>query len=111
MQKYKLTQGYTTLFYDEATDMISLHCVETEYKYTFAISFTKQQMLDFMIKHRICEVHEDFVLYDVYAEDEEGITQMDTHSILLKDYLYNYISVYELEYIIKYAVEEFTNQF
>ena len=111
MQKYKLTQGTCNVSWSEETDHIVLTCNDTEYKYFFHIVFTKQQMLDFMTKHHICEVHEEYVLYDVYAEDEDGITQMDTHSILLKDYLYNYISVYELEYIIKYAVEEFTNQF
>ena len=110
MQTYKLIQGTCGVSYEE-NDMIIMNCNHTTFKYFCTIIFTKKQMLDVMTKHHICEVYEDFVLYDVYAEDEEGITQMDTHSILLKDYLYNYISVYELEYIIKYAVEEFTNQF
>lgn len=105
MKSYNIQNITITISYND--DIILFDVFDKKYDISFIFNVTKSDFIEYIGKNLI-DTYEDNVLLSIVVEEEaDGKLVEVIEPVTLRDYLYNYITNYDLIHIIESYINYF----
>jgi hypothetical protein len=101
MKTYYVRDKEVNIIYDDIFDRVRISyaaniCMNITY------TIRGNDFISMLKELDVLEVKDGVLLWDEYIEDDGETTRFNQHEITLHDYLYNYISPFEIDRIMYY---------